>query len=208
MVTPGKRRKILAKYGGRCAYCGIPLTEETMTIDHFVPQEQLKKNSKYKGGDNLLPCCKPCNLIKRAKNVRTLRMIFRKMVNSFLKRAGHKELLAREFKFLFEDDEYLDKLPRERKDALERKEKKREKTERNNKIKEKLKDNSNEELLNEICRLKSNIENLRKTNQRNRRRVRAQKKKIAKRQNVQANSKKQSPKKQNSKSKPDNKRKG
>ena len=49
------------KGSNRCAYCGAILTKKNRTIDHMYPQAL--------GGpsitDNLLPCCKKCNLDKR-----------------------------------------------------------------------------------------------------------------------------------------------
>lgn len=49
------------KGSDRCLYCGTILTNRKRTIDHMYPQSL--------GGvsitDNLLPCCKKCNLDKR-----------------------------------------------------------------------------------------------------------------------------------------------
>lgn len=198
-VTPGARKKILEKYGRRCAYCGNILTESTMTIDHFIPKERLKlkHNSKYRGKDNLVPCCKSCNLIKRNKDIRTTRMIFRKLVNGFLKRAGHEELLAREFKFLYEDEKYRDKLPKARKEAMERKKQEKKKAAHNEKIKKSLEDCTNEELLNEICKLKNKVHSLTSKKKRKKRAV-PQKQKGQ--QNKKAAQKKN--KKQNAQNKP------
>lgn len=60
-----KRRKIRDKTGGRCSYCGKPLTQKNWSIDHIVP--------KSKGGtydlSNLVPCCKGCNNSKGAMPV-------------------------------------------------------------------------------------------------------------------------------------------
>ena len=60
MFTKSKRRRILQKYNGRCAYCGRSISMSTMSVDHFVP--------KCKGGtgafDNLMPSCLECNHLK------------------------------------------------------------------------------------------------------------------------------------------------
>lgn len=52
-----KTREIVRnKYGGRCAYCGVPLSER-FQVDHIKP--------KLRGGtheiDNLNPACARCN---------------------------------------------------------------------------------------------------------------------------------------------------
>ena len=47
-----------------CAYCNVVLTRSTLTRDHVVP-----RSAGGGPGDNLVPCCGPCN---RAKANRTL----------------------------------------------------------------------------------------------------------------------------------------
>jgi len=51
---------LVARFDGRCAYCGEPWTE----IDHVVPVA--------KGGgltrSNVLPACRPCNVVKNARS--------------------------------------------------------------------------------------------------------------------------------------------
>lgn len=57
-VTAADLRRLRAKFGGRCAYCGVKCDAE---IDHFMPIA--------KGGthvlSNLLPACHGCNSSKR-----------------------------------------------------------------------------------------------------------------------------------------------
>ena len=54
------RKKVWAKYDGRCAYCGCQLAFEEMQVDHIV--------SLKKGGtsdiENLNPSCRSCNHYK------------------------------------------------------------------------------------------------------------------------------------------------
>lgn len=49
--------------GKKCFYCGVELTKETVTRDHYIPL--------VKGGsdtiENIVPCCKNCNSRKRNK---------------------------------------------------------------------------------------------------------------------------------------------
>ena len=55
-----KRLKVWCNSGGVCAYCGVPLSVDEMTLDHVLP--------KAKGGDsgvgNLVAACRTCNEIK------------------------------------------------------------------------------------------------------------------------------------------------
>ena len=69
MFTKSKRRRILQKYNGRCAYCGRSISMSTMSVDHLVP--------KCKGGtgafDNLLPSCLECNHLKNNDDISVFR---------------------------------------------------------------------------------------------------------------------------------------
>lgn len=64
MSTPGakaqRRRRIFARDGYRCVYCGKVLPDELLSLDHVEPRR--------KGGDhsdgNLVTACRPCNLAK------------------------------------------------------------------------------------------------------------------------------------------------
>ena len=59
------KRILLSKTDGVCARCGMTLSLEKTTIDHYVP--------KYRGGAdderNLLPLCKKCNKQKGSRIV-------------------------------------------------------------------------------------------------------------------------------------------
>jgi len=52
--------RLIARYGGKCAYCGL---EDYSHIDHIVP---LSKGGRHALG-NLLPACAYCNLSKHAR---------------------------------------------------------------------------------------------------------------------------------------------
>jgi 5-methylcytosine-specific restriction endonuclease McrA len=60
--TPRQRAAILATTDGHCAYCGIELSLQTMTVDHRKPL--------IRGGTddpaNLTAACRPCNARKWA----------------------------------------------------------------------------------------------------------------------------------------------
>jgi hypothetical protein len=56
-----ERLAVYAKFGGRCAYCGRPITIKEMQADHFLPHVGAG------GGDemsNLVPACRDCNRLK------------------------------------------------------------------------------------------------------------------------------------------------
>lgn len=52
------RKRILSKFGNRCAYCGEALTMNTLQVDHVFPHIR-------DSFSNLFPSCKRCNSIKR-----------------------------------------------------------------------------------------------------------------------------------------------
>ena len=68
------RRAVFEKYGGRCAYCGTPLTlgqkgDTAFQVDHLHP--------RYLGGtdemENLVPACRICNHYKKTFSVEQFR---------------------------------------------------------------------------------------------------------------------------------------
>ena len=67
--TKAERERVYQKCGGRCAYCGCPITFGEMQADHMVPLR--------KGGsdtpDNLLPACRSCNHYKHTLTVEEFR---------------------------------------------------------------------------------------------------------------------------------------
>ncbi len=70
------RQDVFAKYGGRCAYCGIEITEKSMQVDHIHPKI-------FKGSDdieNLNPACKECNNYKSAAGIELFRTFTKQML--------------------------------------------------------------------------------------------------------------------------------
>ncbi|MBI6182504.1 MULTISPECIES: HNH endonuclease [Serratia] len=67
-----KKSNVMAKTSGKCAYCGVSLSGESLTIDHVLP--------KNRGGDNsvsnLLASCRPCNTAKGAKTMEQWRRFY------------------------------------------------------------------------------------------------------------------------------------
>lgn len=54
------RALVHAKCGGCCAYCGKPITEAAMQIDHIRPRSLGGSNAI----ENLNPACRACNNFK------------------------------------------------------------------------------------------------------------------------------------------------
>lgn len=64
------RAYMLIKCGGKCAYCGVELSQKTLTVDHIDPVNG--KLSAINGGhnvDNYNPCCRLCNCSKGTKTL-------------------------------------------------------------------------------------------------------------------------------------------
>lgn len=65
------RNKVLAKYDGRCGYCGCEITLKTMQVDHMWP----KRLAGTDNDDNLMPSCRMCNHYKRANSLEMYRRL-------------------------------------------------------------------------------------------------------------------------------------
>lgn len=83
------RKALFAKYGGRCAYCGRPITLRAMHRDHVVPLRRYKGvrysfsgrhgcvNPDAHNAANIVACCRSCNLDKGALDLDTWRCSLR-----------------------------------------------------------------------------------------------------------------------------------
>jgi len=63
------RKQVHAKYDGRCAYCGVHISQKAMQVDHIQARNR-------NGGDeieNLNPACFACNNYKLTYTVEELR---------------------------------------------------------------------------------------------------------------------------------------
>lgn len=112
VFTREQRKSILAKTGGHCAYCGIPLSMETIQIDHVQPLHLGGTNDET----NLMPSCRSCNHYKstltlekfRAQVVGMVEMLLRN--NATFRNAWRFGLVAvkptpTKFEFFFEREE-------------------------------------------------------------------------------------------------------
>ena len=63
------RKIVYRKYFGRCAYCGHPITQKGMHVDHIHPRRRGGKDNI----ENLNPACQPCNNYKMTFSIEGLR---------------------------------------------------------------------------------------------------------------------------------------
>lgn len=74
MLTAGfrqqRRRRLWRLTNNRCWYCGTSAPEEDQTVDHVIPRCQGGSDDD----DNLVPCCKPCNILKSDLSVAEFRV--------------------------------------------------------------------------------------------------------------------------------------
>jgi len=61
---PLGRKEIFERDLWTCQYCGDPLTPDTASLDHFIPQCKDGQNTK----ENLQTCCLLCNSLKSGKS--------------------------------------------------------------------------------------------------------------------------------------------
>src|SRR5205823_14496388 len=55
------RAWLLKQHGPTCAYCGARFTARVMTLDHVAPR---RGQSAFDRRDNLVLCCRACNMLK------------------------------------------------------------------------------------------------------------------------------------------------
>lgn len=56
-IRPRNRFEVFKRDGFRCQYCGRPVPEVTLEVDHIIPKAEGGKDSK----DNLITACFECN---------------------------------------------------------------------------------------------------------------------------------------------------
>ncbi|MBR8034637.1 HNH endonuclease [Burkholderia vietnamiensis] len=83
-LTKAQRDELRGKYDGRCAYCGMPLSER-WHADHFEPVRrdfklvETDRGYRWRSGpptrpefdvvENFMPSCAPCNIDKHAMDL-------------------------------------------------------------------------------------------------------------------------------------------
>lgn len=68
-ISGADRRKVYDKYGGRCAYCGKPITYKEMQVEHMEPLAL----GGADGPENYMPSCRICNHYKHTLTVEEFR---------------------------------------------------------------------------------------------------------------------------------------
>ena len=69
-ITKNKRATVWSASNKHCRYCGLPLQEETFTIDHIRPRSAFQNGREADALENLCACCKTCNTAKAAMTVK------------------------------------------------------------------------------------------------------------------------------------------
>jgi 5-methylcytosine-specific restriction endonuclease McrA len=98
------RNGVLQKFGGRCAYCGDPLTIKNLHVDHFKPLKRHELDRSKKGANNFtnyFPACPSCNSSKNTMDIETWRSEIAKKLDR-LKRDSSTYRLCLRFGFVKE----------------------------------------------------------------------------------------------------------
>ncbi|MEN3334533.1 MAG: hypothetical protein V7641_3898 [Blastocatellia bacterium] len=67
--TSKQKKEILTFFSNSCCYCGIPLTDTSLTEDHLIPTN--KEALGLHAWGNVVPCCGSCNKKKHSKKWET-----------------------------------------------------------------------------------------------------------------------------------------
>lgn len=71
-ISKSVRDAVKAKFGGRCAYCGIRTSN--LTCDHIIPKSRFSPNADPDDKSNLFPACEDCNELKANMSVQEFRI--------------------------------------------------------------------------------------------------------------------------------------
>lgn len=86
------RERVLARFGGRCAYCGCPLTLKTLQVDHI---HSFLIYGGVEDFGNLFPSCRQCNYIKDADTVNQFRRHLMKMLGTMHNQSATFRMMER-----------------------------------------------------------------------------------------------------------------
>lgn len=96
------RKRVHAKYGGRCAYCGDKITLKQMHVDHKKPifrnwgtNHSVPAHAGTDTIDNMMPSCAPCNLWKKTFTVEQFRDEIAKQLERVRVKSGGFRLAER-----------------------------------------------------------------------------------------------------------------
>ena len=68
-IPKEERQRVYEKYGGRCAYCGQPITYKEMQVEHMEPLAKGGADSE----ENYMPACRICNHYKHTLTLEEFR---------------------------------------------------------------------------------------------------------------------------------------
>jgi len=58
------KRYVLARDNMVCQYCSLKLDQLTVSVDHIVPVSSFRSKTEANSWENLVACCKSCNMKK------------------------------------------------------------------------------------------------------------------------------------------------
>jgi len=68
-IPKKERQRVYEKFGGRCAYCGQPITYKEMQVEHMKPLARGGVDSE----ENYMPACRICNYYKHTLTLEEFR---------------------------------------------------------------------------------------------------------------------------------------
>lgn len=89
MGKPFVRKKLVAKYGSFCQYCGTNVEIDTFHIEHMTPQIR-----GGRGGENYTVSCYRCNANKNDKNVEEYRLYLHSLVKDYLRKIEERLIIS------------------------------------------------------------------------------------------------------------------
>lgn len=81
-LSSAKKKRIWEASDHRCTYCRMPLTYDSMTIDHITPIAKMKIDANAES--NLCVACKTCNTAKAAMSLKDFSKWVHKRNNELL----------------------------------------------------------------------------------------------------------------------------
>ena len=86
------RLAVIAKFGGKCAYCGDLISVKGMHVDHHVAKERAHQHPEIdvNGIDNLFPACASCNLWKSVNSIEQFRRQIEDQLNQLKSYSQYK----------------------------------------------------------------------------------------------------------------------
>jgi 5-methylcytosine-specific restriction endonuclease McrA len=106
-INAEMRGRVYAKYGGRCAYCGVEMIRPDMHVDHIHPVFSRGQDDF----ENLNPSCRRCNNFKATHSLEQFRHELSKQIERCraysvnfrnAERFGLVKVLGTEIVFYFE----------------------------------------------------------------------------------------------------------